>query len=109
MLLINGSNRVPIEIVRGDSELFQVGISVNGEDYTPVTGDVIRFAMKRKESRYPLIEKEIPHDTMQLHIDPDDTNGLPFGTYVYDMQITFADGTVKTFVRQSPFIIGEEV
>lgn len=109
MLYINGSNRVPIEIVRGDTELFQVGITVNGEDYTPVDGDVVRFAMKRKGYRYPLIEKEIPHDTMQLRIDPEDTKGLPFGNYVYDMQITFADGTVKTFVRESPFIIGEEV
>lgn len=115
MQYIKGSNRQPIEMTRGDSEVFQISITNNGSIYHPQTGDVVRFAMRRKRLPYIvyppaiLIEKEIPHDTMQLVFEPEDTKGLPIGRYVYDMKITFADGRVKTFVRLSPFILKEEV
>lgn len=110
-----GNNQ--IRIVRGDSEIFQVEIIINGEAYTPQEGDAVRFAARRPEmdahkTRYiyqPFLVKDIPIDTLQLHIDPEDTKDLPFGKYVYDLQITFADGSVKTFVKPSPFIVTEEV
>lgn len=108
MVCIKGSNRQPIEITRGDSEIFQVSIEINGEEYIPQEGDVVSFAMRKNFGRV-LLQKEVPISTMQLVLDPEDTKYLPFGRYKYDMQITFADGRVKTFVKPSPFIIGEEV
>ena len=108
MVYIKGSKRQPIEITRGDSEIFQVSIDLNGEEYTPQEGDKVCFAMK-KSSGICLLRKDVPIDTMQFVFDPEDTKYLPFGRYEYDMKITFADGRVKTFVRLSPFIIGEEV
>lgn len=106
-----------ISMPRGDSDSYEVGIVVNGEEYTPTTGDKVRFAMRRPDmdankTRYlypPLIVKEIPTDTMLLTFLPEDTKPLPFGRYVYDMEITFADGDVRTFVKESPFIIEREV
>ena len=109
MVYIKGLGRQPIEITRGDSEIYQVGIVINGEEYTPQAGDVIRFAMRKNALGRVLLEKIVPIDTMQLVFDPEDTKWLPFGRYKYDMQVTFADGKVKTFVKASPFIIGEEV
>lgn len=120
MVYIKGSGRQPIEMTRGDSELFQVSIVLNDAEYTPQEGDQVRFTMRRANDNAlwgfmlfhypaPLIVKDIPISTMQLAIDPEDTKHLPFGRYIYDMQITFADGTVKTFVKPSPFIIKEEV
>lgn len=97
-----------IELPRGDSETYDVGIVINGEEYTPAEGDAVRFAL-RKEKYHPIMVKEIPISTMQLHFEPEDTKNLPFGKYVYDMQITFADGSVKTFIKTAPFIITEEV
>lgn len=109
MVCIKGSNRQPIEITRGDSEVFQVSVDINGEEYTPELGDRVRFALKKYTNGMLLMEKDVPISTMQLVLEPEDTKHLPFGRYTYDMEITFADGRVKTFVKPSPFIIGEEV
>lgn len=99
-----------IELVRGDSEIFEVEIAINGEVYTPVTGDEVRFAMRKDISRNsPVLVKEVPIDTMQLTFEPEDTKNLAFGRYRYDMQITFADGSVKTFVKDAPFDLTREV
>ena len=50
------------------------------------------------------------HDGKALaEILPADTKTLPIGRYVYDIQITFADGTVKTVVGPATFEIAAEV
>ena len=46
---------------------------------------------------------------MTLRLDPEDTKELGFGTYVYDLEMTFADGRVDTFVEGKDFIISPEV
>lgn len=115
MVYIKGLGRQPIEMTRGDSETFQIGIVINGEEYTPQEGDKVRFALRpytRSLFRHlsaPLMVKDVPINTMKLVFEPEDTKWLPFGKYKYDIQIVFADGKVKTFVRPSPFILGDEV
>ena len=107
-----------ISLTRGDSFSCEVGIKVNGETYTPASGDVIKFYMKRammnaQKTAYvdakPLIEKEIPNNTMILHLDPNDTKSLLFGDYVYDCEITFAGGNTDTFINNAPFTLLPEV
>ena len=112
-----------ITLTRGDTLILEVGIYIETEGegkqpYTPVPGDAIRFALKRdkmnaKKTEYsdpePLIKKTIPVDTMILRLDTEDTASLPFGNYVYDIQITFVDGTVDTFIANQPFILTPEV
>ena len=56
-----------------------------------------------------LIEKIIPNDSLQWRIDPEDTNDLRYGSYVYDLQITYADGKVETFADKKRFVLTEEV
>jgi len=52
-----------------------------------------------KDREPVLILKDIPIDTMELHIEPSDTKSLSYQkTYVYDIQITFANGDVRTFI-----------
>ena len=78
----------------------QVEILFNGEVYKPESGDKIRFSMKRNySSSKVLIHKRIPNDTLILYLEPKDTKRLAFGTYVYDIEITFANGDVDTFIR----------
>lgn len=78
----------------------QIEILVNHEVYTPVEGDSIRFAMKQSySSSTVLVRKNIPTDTLTLHLEPNDTKELAFGDYVYDIQITFANGDVDTFIK----------
>ena len=107
-----------IEMTRGDTLRVTVGMTINGQPYTPVTGDVVRFAVKNKRmtagnkeyyDTEPILLKNIPIATMILELFPNDTKEFDFGEYVYDIQITFADGTVDTFITTSPFILTPEV
>ncbi len=108
-----------ISLTRGDSLLCQVAVLQDEETpYTPATGDVIRFFLKRAIMTpggrayidpEPLVEKVIPNDTLILSLEPADTKKLPFGDYVYDCEITFADGTVDTFINNASFRLLPEV
>ena len=100
-----------IYLTRGDTFKAQVTISnPDGSVYTPVEGDTIRFALKENvEDEECLILRDIPIDTMLLVINPEDTKGLEFGSYVYDVQLTKANGDVDTFITASKFKITAEV
>lgn len=88
-----------ITLVRGDTLRMQIEILKDGETYTPVNGDTIRFAMKQSySSSKVLIKKNIPISTMILKLDSIDTKKLSFGKYVYDIEITFYNGDVDTFI-----------
>lgn len=95
---INNSNK-KITLIRGDSLHLKVNIYIDGEPYTPSNGDTVRFAMKQTyQSNKILIHKNIPIDSLELHLEPSDTKKLAFGKYVYDIEITFDNGDVDTFI-----------
>lgn len=100
-----------IVLTRGDT--FKAKISINdssGQPYIPVPGDTIRFAMKvNYEDVRPLLVIDIPIDTMLLILKPEDTKELAFGKYVYDIQITKANGDVDTFISKAQLKLTEEV
>lgn len=107
-----------ITLTRGDTLKVLINLFKDEQPYTPVAGDRIRFALKHnvmnsKQTEYkdvePLILKQIPIDTRILELEPEDTKSLGFGTYVYDIQITFADGTVDTFITEALFKLTPEV
>ena len=107
-----------ITLTRGDTLRVEISMTVDDMPYTPTGGDVVRFALKHNKllsdktdytDAQPLILKVIPNDTMILEIEPNDTEPLGFGKYVYDLQITFEDGTVSTFVTTAKFLLTEEV
>lgn len=105
----NNKPLINIELVRGDTLKLTVGIKANGQTYTPVAGDSLRFALKTSfTSPKVLILKPIPIETCVLHLQPSDTKKLDFGKYVYDIEITFANGDVDTFI-QGQFDIKPEV
>lgn len=108
-----------ISLTRGDSFFTIVTMErTDGSIYTPVEGDTIRFALKRNvmntaknefADRTPLILKQIPIDTLMLQLDPEDTKGLNFGTYAYDIELTYANGVVDTFIADAKFVLTREV
>lgn len=108
MYEINGTS---ITLTRGDSFYTQVGMkNEDGTEYTPQEGDSVRFALKRfYDDAEPLIEKAIPIDTLILHLEPSDTKDLSFGEYVYDIELTKANGDVDTFIYKASFTIDNEV
>lgn len=100
-----------ITLTRGDTFSANVSISQpNGFPYTPVEGDKIRFAMKQNYADIkPILVVDVPIDTMQLILKPEDTKYLKFGAYVYDMQLTKANGVVDTFITKGVIRLTEEV
>lgn len=108
MLKVNDKT---ITLTRGDSLAIKLDIfDSEGNAYTPSSGDVIRFAMKKSYSDSEcLISKVIPNDTMMLSLAPSDTKELPFGSYVYDIELTYESGAVDTFIDRATFRLTEEV
>lgn len=100
-----------ITLTRGDTLRCRINLTyLDGAVYTPDPQDKIRFALKKVYTdELPIIIKDIPTSTMLLQLDPEDTKSLAYGTYTYDLEITFHDGAVYTFVTPSPFVIDKEV
>lgn len=107
-----------ITLTRGDTFIAVVSLTRDGEAYVPQEGDSIKFALKKATmnptktaytDKEPLIEKSVPIASMTLQLDPIDTKSLPFGDYVYDLELTFANGVVDTFIAGEPFIITPEI
>ena len=100
-----------IFLTRGDT--FKAHLTINnpdGTEYTPQEGDTVRFALKENiEDQECLILRDIPIDTMLLILNPEDTKGLEFGSYVYDIQLTKANGDVDTFITASKLKLTAEV
>lgn len=108
-----------IFLTRGDT--FEATISMQRKDgtaYVPQEGDVITFALKEAKmtpgnqdfvNKDPLVFKTIPNNTMLLSITPNDTKGLKFGNYKYDVEITKANGRNFTFIADEDFVITPEV
>ena len=106
---INGKT---ISLTRGDTLRVKVDIfNHDGTVYEPIEGDSVRFAMKTKYGdKEPILLKDISTDTLLLEIEPEDTKELkqPFD-YVYDIQLTHANGDIDTFIDKAKFKITEEV
>lgn len=100
-----------ITLTRGDT--FKAQISIKDKDgnlYVPQEGDLIEFGVKKNYNTQDfLIKKIIPNDTMVLRIESEDTKALGYGAYVYDMQLTKANGDVMTFITKSSLTLTEEV
>lgn len=102
-----------ITLTRGDSFACQFPMYViddedpDGELYDLQLGDVVRFAMKGDpDENEPVIEKVL--DGYTLILNPEDTEGLDFGTYFYDVYITYASGWRVTYIAKAKFKVGEE-
>ncbi len=105
--------KTTIFLTRGDTFKAQISLTdKEGNPYQPEEGDTIRFACK-KDYNDPdtevLILVDIPTDTLIMELLPEDTKDLPFGNYVYDIQLTTAAGEVDTFITKGVLTLTEEV
>lgn len=118
MLTINGNN---MTLTSGDTLTLTISIfrkvapvppatEPTTEPYIPTEDDVIRFAVSKSykgDAGYSLkFSKVIPNDTLTFTCTSEETS-LPIGSYNYDIEITFADGCVDTFLSGKLNIIGE--
>ena len=101
-------------MTRGDSEAIKVsckdsqGVGVPLED-----GDTLYFTVKfsvgTEEIEIQKVITEFPDGIAYINISPDDTKSMSFRNYYYDIQLTRADGTVKTIIPPSTFTVKGEV
>lgn len=105
-------NGTTIILTRGDTFRSTVDIfNPDGTPYQADPGDTLRFALKKAyKDEEPLIYKDISIIDRELYLAPDDTKNLKQPSeYVYDIQLTHANGDVDTFIANAKFRITEEV
>ncbi|HZK23815.1 MAG TPA: hypothetical protein VFC74_00305 [Oscillospiraceae bacterium] len=103
-----------IYMTRGDTE--NLYVSCVDEDNVPidfVAGDTVYLTIK-KSTRTETVElqkvvTEFEDGGALIEFAPEDMKLFSFGSYVYDIQLTQADGTVTTIVKPSKFVIEDEV
>lgn len=88
------------QIVRGDSDSQTLIHKVNGVEVPLVTGDTVYFTVKKnyytEDKIFQKVITVFDAGRATLNTDPTDTSDLEFGEYVFDIQISYANGEVKT-------------
>lgn len=106
-MTINATTK-EMRMVRGDSEM----IVVRCPDDPFVSGDIVEFSVRKKVKTERLVHKTVTlFDSGKAYIEliPSDTDELEFGDYVYDIQVTRANGWVTTLIKTSKFVLETEV
>lgn len=99
-----------IYLVRGDSAYLQVIVyNQNGTQYIVKDDDELVFSMKKKitDNNYSL-QKQCDINGY-MYLEPEDTEVLEPGRYVYDVQLTLSTGEVFTIIPVSYFYLLEGV
>lgn len=93
-----------MEMFRGDSETLTV-LARDKATKAPialVTGDTVKLTVRRNEDdeiSFQEVVTTFVDGKALIPILPTDTSGLARGRYVYDIEVTFASGEVKTPVK----------
>ncbi len=103
-----------ISMTRGDTETIKVSCKdAQGVDVPLEDGDTLYFTVKRfvgtEEKEMQKVIPEFPDGIAYINISPDDTKSMSFRSYYYDIQLTRADGTVKTIIPPSIFTVKGEI
>ena len=90
-----------------------LAVALESDTYIPAETDKISFKLKHKYSDTDVIyEKEISPSEMLIQLTSEETKKLQPGKYVYDVEITYEDGTVDTVLgklQEAVINIVEEV
>ena len=109
-----------LRMVRGDTEEITVSLrNADGSAKALSTSDTVTLTVGKYSGGtstaatkvFSRSAKGSSSGVALVTIQPADTNDLSFGpmVYKYDIQITFADGTVKTLFPAAWFVLEEEV
>ncbi len=77
--------------------------------YAPEETDVLTFMLKKSvNDLHPLIEKTIPSDTCLLNLQPEETQMLTAGEYLYGVKMEKANGEIHTLIPAETIILLDE-
>lgn len=101
-----------VYLTRGDSAVFELTVKdAEGSTYD-FSSDTVVFSMKKNCNDPNVLIQKTFDENGKITFEPEDTNRLPFGSYLYDVQLTHTDGdvtTIDTIIVPSTFEIGAEV
>lgn len=98
-----------IAMIRGDSGIFKIDVTdVAGNAVALDDNDVLTFTLRRATRSPTIVLQKTITDGM-LTINPSDTQNMPFGSYVYDVELKRADGYTDTIIPPHGFLLLEEV
>ena len=103
-MTLSGTN---ISMTRGDTETLTIRCSVPFAD-----GDAVYMTVRESADaavEFQKIVTEFDAGAAVIVIDHEDTEGMAFGSYLYDIQAVRASGEVKTLVKPSKLTLTEEI
>lgn len=104
-LTVSGST---IRHTRGDTGILKVRMLLGGEYRPWEENDAAVLTVKKRTSDSEIVLQAKMEDG-EFRLSPEDTEDLKPGTYVYDIQATFEDGTVLTVAGPSKYILLPDV
>ena len=110
VLIVDKDNT--IQLTRGDTARYSIGQivkTITNTNYTPTADDTVTMTIKKTALQAdPFVQLIVPGGEV-FHIKPEDTKEMAFGKYVYDVQLTTADGDVYTIIPPTTFDLLKEV
>lgn len=114
MLMLNVLENGTIELTRGDTARLEVDITLkdiegNEIPYQIDSTDTLTFTVKKCVKDFkPCFQKKVTGGNV-FHIKPCDTKHLPFGKYVYDVELVTSKGDTYTVIEKNIFKVCDEV
>lgn len=107
MFKIDKHNR--IFLTKGDNAEIDIRIyNLDGKEVEITSNDTIVLTVRKNTSQQSASFSKTA-DLNTIYIEPADTSSLSSGLYVYDIQLTNADGEISTIIPVSYFELLEEV
>lgn len=95
-----------ITLTRGDTAVIDFSL----DNYEVATGDSIVLTVKKTvNDTTNVFQKTLDVDNAQFVIEHNDTKDLAYGKYMYDIQLTTAEGKVFTVITPHYFVLDSEV
>ena len=83
MATINGKT---IKMVRGDTAVIELSLTINNSYYNMQPGDIAVFSVKEDYDSEILLQKRL--DGNKIELEHADTQNLDIGSYVWDVEFT---------------------
>jgi len=110
--MLKVSQSMAIQLTRGDNATLNVTITneTSGEPYEISEKDIIEMTVRKKPCKDSdiMFHKKVVGN-QSIIINPEDTTQMPYGDYVYDIQLTTEAGNVYTVIPPRTFRITPEV
>lgn len=89
----------PIRFTRGDKRTFVVGV----KQRPLATGDTVTMTVRRYVNSPDILMQKVVTEFVEgkahLYVKNADTKDIPFGNYIYDIQVTEPDGEPVTIFK----------